>query len=186
MPTRSRRTPMNFAEMPQGSVPQGRNGKHKAIVTKILSDLDQVGVGKAIRVPLAELGRNEGAREIRREPRQPQDRPCGRDGQRRELPVSLERAGDCWRPDPATESSPTTMTARPRSGCCAAEVVGPCDVGRHSSGAPSPSSVSTRRRTAASCARHDAASRRADASSHGVSLPRAEASTLSIRANASS
>ncbi len=56
MPTRSRRTPLNFAEMPQGSVPQGRNGKHKAIVTRILSDLDQVGVGKAIRVPLASLG----------------------------------------------------------------------------------------------------------------------------------
>src|SRR4051812_23010224 len=56
MPTRSRHTPMNFAEMPQGSVPQGRNGKHKAIVTKILSDLDQMAVGKAIRVPLAGLG----------------------------------------------------------------------------------------------------------------------------------
>jgi hypothetical protein len=55
MATGSRRAPMNFAEMPQGSVPQGRNGKHKAIVTRILSDLDQVGVGKAIRVPLADL-----------------------------------------------------------------------------------------------------------------------------------
>jgi hypothetical protein len=46
---------MNFAAMPQRSVPQGRNGKHKAIVTKILSDLDQIGFTKAIRVPLAEL-----------------------------------------------------------------------------------------------------------------------------------
>ena len=63
MATRSRRAPMNFAEMPQGSVPQGRNGKHKAIVTRILSDLDQVGVGKAIRVPLAEL--REGKERVR-------------------------------------------------------------------------------------------------------------------------
>ena len=55
MPARNRSTPMNFAAMPQSSVPQGRNGKHKAIVTKILSDLDQVGFGNAIRVPLATL-----------------------------------------------------------------------------------------------------------------------------------
>jgi hypothetical protein len=64
MATRRRPAPpMNFAEMPQGSVPQGRNGKHKTIVTRILSDLDQVGVGKAIRVPLAEL--REGKERVR-------------------------------------------------------------------------------------------------------------------------
>ena len=47
--------PMNFKGMPQVDVPQGRNGKHKAIVTKILSDLDQVPKGIALKVPLAEL-----------------------------------------------------------------------------------------------------------------------------------
>jgi len=47
--------PMNFASMPTMDVPQGRNGKHKAIVTRILSDLDQVKAGVAIRVPLASL-----------------------------------------------------------------------------------------------------------------------------------
>jgi hypothetical protein len=36
-------------------VPQGRNGKHKEIVTKLLSDLDQVKKGIAIKVPLALL-----------------------------------------------------------------------------------------------------------------------------------
>jgi hypothetical protein len=46
---------MNFKGMPQADVPQGRNGKHKAIVTKILSDLDQVQKGVALKVPLAEL-----------------------------------------------------------------------------------------------------------------------------------
>jgi hypothetical protein len=46
---------MNFKGMPQVDVPQGRNGKHRGIVTKILSDLDQVPKGVALKVPLAEL-----------------------------------------------------------------------------------------------------------------------------------
>jgi len=36
-------------------VPQGRNGKHKQIVTIILNDLDELKAGSAIKVPLAEL-----------------------------------------------------------------------------------------------------------------------------------
>ena len=36
---------MNFKTMAQVDVPQGRNGKHKQIVTQILSDLDQTPVG---------------------------------------------------------------------------------------------------------------------------------------------
>ena len=51
----SKKVPMNFKGMPQADVPQGRNGKHKAIVTRILSDLDQVHQGVALKVPLAEL-----------------------------------------------------------------------------------------------------------------------------------
>jgi hypothetical protein len=50
-----KKPPMNFKGMPQADVPQGRHGKHKAIVTKILSDLDQVKDGVALKVPLAEL-----------------------------------------------------------------------------------------------------------------------------------
>jgi hypothetical protein len=46
---------MNFKTMAQTDVPQGRNGKHRQIVTKLLSDLDQLKEGVAIRVPLAEL-----------------------------------------------------------------------------------------------------------------------------------
>jgi hypothetical protein len=56
---RGRRTPMNFAEMRQSDVPQGRNGKHKAIVTRILSDLDQMDPGQAIRVPLVDLAESK-------------------------------------------------------------------------------------------------------------------------------
>jgi hypothetical protein len=33
----------------------GRNGKHKAIVNRILSDLDRVKRGMALKVPLADL-----------------------------------------------------------------------------------------------------------------------------------
>ena len=36
-------------------VPQGRNGKHKTIVTRILSDLDRAGKGTALKIPLEEL-----------------------------------------------------------------------------------------------------------------------------------
>lgn len=46
---------MNFKAMRTVDVPHGRNGKHKAIVTRILSDLDQIEAGVAIKVPLAEL-----------------------------------------------------------------------------------------------------------------------------------
>jgi len=49
------KTPMNFKTMAQTDVPQGRNGKHKLIVTKILSDLEQVNDGIALKIPLAEL-----------------------------------------------------------------------------------------------------------------------------------
>jgi hypothetical protein len=46
---------MNFKTMQQADVPQGRNGKHKLIVDKILSDLDQLKEGSALKIPLAEL-----------------------------------------------------------------------------------------------------------------------------------
>ena len=55
MTGRSKAVPMNFKGMPQTDVPQGRNGKHKAIVLKILSDLDQLEKGVALKVPLAQL-----------------------------------------------------------------------------------------------------------------------------------
>jgi hypothetical protein len=46
---------MNFTSMQQADVPQGRHGKHKAIVTRILSDLDRTPSGLALKVPLAQL-----------------------------------------------------------------------------------------------------------------------------------
>jgi hypothetical protein len=59
MSARSPKVAMNFKGMPQADVPQGRNGKHKAIVTRILSDLDQVRMGVALKVPLAQLSESK-------------------------------------------------------------------------------------------------------------------------------
>jgi hypothetical protein len=50
-----KKVPMHFKNMPQVDVPQGRNGKHKTIVSQILSDLDQLEAGVALKVPLAGL-----------------------------------------------------------------------------------------------------------------------------------
>jgi len=55
MARQPRKAAINFKAMLQRDVPQGRNGKHKAIVTKILSDLDQIEEGVALKVPLAQL-----------------------------------------------------------------------------------------------------------------------------------
>ena len=55
MTGRSNKIAMNFQGMRQIDVPQGRNGKNKAIVTKILSDLDQIDKGVALKVPLIQL-----------------------------------------------------------------------------------------------------------------------------------
>jgi hypothetical protein len=41
--------------MVQSDVPQGREGKHKLVVTTILKDLDRLKHGAALKVPLAGL-----------------------------------------------------------------------------------------------------------------------------------
>ena len=59
MNTPSKRAAMNFKTIAQVEVPQGRNGKHKQIVTRMLSDLDQLQNGTALKVPLAELAESK-------------------------------------------------------------------------------------------------------------------------------
>jgi DNA helicase TIP49 (TBP-interacting protein) len=54
-PATNKKAPMNFKAMRQLDVPQGRNGKHKEVVTRILSDLDQIEAGIALKVPLDQL-----------------------------------------------------------------------------------------------------------------------------------
>jgi hypothetical protein len=59
MARQTHKAAMNFKSMAQIDVPQGRNGKHKEIVTKILSDLDQLPEGAALKVPLADLAESK-------------------------------------------------------------------------------------------------------------------------------
>jgi hypothetical protein len=59
MATQQKKASMNFKTMSQSDVPQGRNGKHKSIVTKILSDLDQLDDGTALKVPLVALAESK-------------------------------------------------------------------------------------------------------------------------------
>ncbi|MGA2356081.1 MAG: hypothetical protein ABSG02_16410 [Terriglobales bacterium] len=59
MSARSNKSPMSFKTMAQLDVPQGRNGKHKQIVSSILADLDQLQDGAALKVPLADLAESK-------------------------------------------------------------------------------------------------------------------------------
>lgn len=47
--------PMNFQSIQQVDVPKGRDGKHKGIVTQILSDIHQLSGGAALKIPLVAL-----------------------------------------------------------------------------------------------------------------------------------
>jgi len=53
--TTPRKKTMHFKTMVQSELPQGRNGKHRGIVTTIFSDLDNLNAGSALKVPLSEL-----------------------------------------------------------------------------------------------------------------------------------
>jgi hypothetical protein len=55
----SKNAPLHFRTMVQADVPQGRNGKHKLIVTTILKDLDGLKTGSALKVPLDGLAESK-------------------------------------------------------------------------------------------------------------------------------
>ena len=50
---------MHFKTMVQADVPQGRNGKHKDVVTAILADLTNLKEGAALKVPLESLAESK-------------------------------------------------------------------------------------------------------------------------------
>jgi hypothetical protein len=50
---------MHFKTMVQADVPQGRNGKHKDVVTAILADLTNLKDGSALKVPLESLAESK-------------------------------------------------------------------------------------------------------------------------------
>ena len=47
--------PANFESIPQLDVPKGRDGKHKQIVTRLMSDIEQLAPGNALKIPLSAL-----------------------------------------------------------------------------------------------------------------------------------
>jgi hypothetical protein len=47
--------PMKFESVLQVDVPKGREGKHKQIVTQLLSDIAQLGPKSALKIPIDEL-----------------------------------------------------------------------------------------------------------------------------------
>ena len=46
---------MKFESVLQVNVPKGRDGKHKEIITQLLSDIAQLAAGSALKIPLAQL-----------------------------------------------------------------------------------------------------------------------------------
>ena len=59
MSSNGRKTSSHFKVVAQADVPQGRNGKHKQIVSEILSDLANLKEGSALNVPLADLAESK-------------------------------------------------------------------------------------------------------------------------------
>jgi hypothetical protein len=55
MPKNDRNPPRRFNVAERSDVPTGRNGKHKSIVTQILKDLEGLGGGQCLKIPLSEL-----------------------------------------------------------------------------------------------------------------------------------
>ena len=55
MRPQTKKTPLHFKTMAQVDVSQGRKGKHNLIVSTILKDLDSLGGGAALKVPLKDL-----------------------------------------------------------------------------------------------------------------------------------
>lgn len=47
--------PMNYKSIEQADVPKGRDGKHKRVVMRLLSDIEQLKSGRALKIPISEL-----------------------------------------------------------------------------------------------------------------------------------
>lgn len=47
--------PSKFESVRQTDVPKGRDGKHKKIITQLLSDIAHLSAGSALKVPLDQL-----------------------------------------------------------------------------------------------------------------------------------
>ncbi len=55
MTNKTRAASRRFKIASRSTVPTGRNGKHKTVVTQILSDLEGLDSGECLKIPLSEL-----------------------------------------------------------------------------------------------------------------------------------
>jgi hypothetical protein len=55
MPSQRAGARRKFKVVERSTVPTGRNGKHKAIVTQVLSELEGLDDGECLKIPLSEL-----------------------------------------------------------------------------------------------------------------------------------
>jgi hypothetical protein len=46
---------MKFESVLKANVPKGRDGKHKGIITQLLSDISRLAPGNALKIPLKQL-----------------------------------------------------------------------------------------------------------------------------------
>src|ERR1700722_4418734 len=53
--SKQQKSPMRFESMLQSDVPKGRDGKHKVIIQQLLSDIDHLQDGNALKIPLSAL-----------------------------------------------------------------------------------------------------------------------------------
>jgi hypothetical protein len=59
IPKRGRNGSTNFETILQGALPHGRKGKHYALLTQVLGDLQQLANESAMRIPLADYPEHE-------------------------------------------------------------------------------------------------------------------------------
>ena len=91
MSPRTDKAPAHFKTMAQVDVPQGRNGKHKQIVSTILKDLDKSEGRFCHQSALGGFGGKQREGTFSPESCNPESWADGCDRQRRQLPVRLER-----------------------------------------------------------------------------------------------
>jgi hypothetical protein len=53
--SKQQKSPMRFESMLQSDVPKGRDGKHKVIIQQLLSDIDHLQEGDALKIPISAL-----------------------------------------------------------------------------------------------------------------------------------
>jgi len=53
--SKQQKSPMRFESVLQSDVPKGRDGKHKVIIQQLLSDIDHLEDGDALKIPISDL-----------------------------------------------------------------------------------------------------------------------------------